>query len=280
MCSIDEWGGASSGVSYDPTAAKEASTILLDHWQKGTMLKKLPYNLLPATITQGYEIQSNLESTSKSPLWGWKIAATSVHGQQHINVDRPLAGRILAERVTPYGEKVPLSGNHMGVAELEFVFRIGKDISPRLHGVWEMHEVMDKIDALYMGSELPDSRYEDFVAVGAAQLIADNACADRFILGPEIKADWRNADLAAHEVKGWVKGQEGKVFEGKGANVLGDPRIAMTWIANESGKYGVTLRKGQYVTTGTCIVPIAVKPGDGVILDYGAFGKMDVDFTS
>lgn len=267
-----------TGVKYDPSRAKEASDVLTNHWQKGTTLSGLPSELRPATIAQGYEIQSHVERLSKSPLWGWKIAATSLHGQKHINVDRPLAGRILLERVTPHGETVPLGSNRMLVSELEFAFRVGKDIEPRLHGVWEMDEVMDAVDGLFLGSEIPDSRYEDFVAVGAAQLIADNACADRYMLGPEVEGDWRSIDLAAHQVRGWVKGKEDQVFEGKGANVLGDPRVAMTWIANELGSYGVTLKKGEFVTTGTCIVPLTVKPGDSVVLDYGDFGKMDIDF--
>lgn len=273
-------GSIQTDTAYNPSRAKEASDYLADHWQKGTTLKELPPHLRPADIAQAYEIQSNLEKTSASPLWGWKIAATSIHGQHHINVDRPLAGRILAERVTPYGEKLPLGANRMLVAELEFAFRLGRDIEPRSFGVWEMSEVMDACDGLFMGSEIPDSRYSDFVSVGAAQLIADDACADRYILGDEITANWRAMDLAAHKVRGWVKGQEDKIFEGRGANVLGDPRIAMTWIANEASKYGITLKKGQYVTTGTCIVPVAVKPGDSIVLDYGALGKMDIEFTS
>lgn len=268
------------GIKYDPARAKEASDTLITHWQKGTTLQELSPHLRPATIAQGYEIQSHIEKLSKSPLWGWKIAATSLHGQKHINVDRPLAGRILAERVTPYGEKVPLGSNRMGVAELEFAFRVGRDIEPRLHGIWEMEEVMDAVDGLFLGSEIPDSRYEDFVSVGAAQLIADDACADRYMLGPEVKGDWRSVDLPSHAVCGWLKGQEDKVFEGKGANVLGDPRTAMTWIANELGRYGVTLKKGEFVTTGTCIVPLTVKPGDSVVLDYGDFGQMEIEFTT
>lgn len=278
MGSIDKV--STNGITYDPKRAKEASDTLVNHWQKGTTLSELPSDLRPATIAQGYEIQSHIERLTNSPLWGWKIAATSLHGQKHINVDRPLAGRILVERVTPYGEKVSLGSNRMGVAELEFAFRVGKDIEPRLHGIWETHEVMNAVDGLFLGSEMPDSRYEDFVAVGAAQLIADNACADRYVLGPEIKGDWRSIDLAAHQVKGWLEGQEDKVFEGKGANVLGDPRIAMTWIANELGRYGVTLKKGEFVTTGTCIVPLAVKPGDIAVLDYGDFGSMKVEFSA
>ena len=33
---------------------------------------------------------------SAGNLFGWKIAATSEAGQKHINVDGPMAGRILA----------------------------------------------------------------------------------------------------------------------------------------------------------------------------------------
>ena len=43
--------------------------------------------------------------------------------------------------------------------------------------------------------EVPDSRYDDFVTAGAPQLLADNACADRFVLGPAAPEDWRRIDL-------------------------------------------------------------------------------------
>lgn len=272
------------GIKYDPARAKDASDVLIDHWQNGSTLSELPVHLRPATIAQGYEIQSHVERLTDSPLWGWKIAATSHYGQTHINVDRPLAGRILLERVTPYGHKVILGSNRMGVAELEFAFRLGRDIEPRMHGIWETHEIMDAVDGLFLGSEMPDSRYEDFCSVGAAQLIADNACADLYMLGPEVKGDWRSIDLPAHKVKGWIEGQggqesQGPVSEGKGENALGDPRIAMTWIANELGQHGVTLKKGEFVTTGTCISPLQVKPGDTAMLDYGNFGSMRIEFA-
>ena len=45
-----------------------------------------------------HAIQACLERRSAFPLFGWKIAATSLDGQRHIGVDGPLAGRLLAER--------------------------------------------------------------------------------------------------------------------------------------------------------------------------------------
>ena len=70
------------------------------------------------------------------------------------------------------------------------------------------------------------------------------------------------------------------VRTGIGSNGLGDPRIALTWIANELSALGITLKAGQAITTGTCLTPIVVAPGDEVYADFGALGKISVRFTS
>jgi 2-keto-4-pentenoate hydratase len=260
--------------------AREASEILLKHWQDGTRMTTLPTHLQPRSIAEGFEVQALAEGLTSSPLWGWKIAATSTAGQAHINVDRPLAGRILQERVTPYGVPVSLSKNHMKVAELEFAFRIGRDIEPRSQRLWRVDEVMSRVNGLFLGCELPDSRYVDCTRVGAADLLADNACADRYVLGPEVE-DWKTVDLVSQSVRGWVVGRQAEsLSEGKGGNVLGDPRIAMTWIANELGEFGIGLVKGQFVTTGTCITPIEVKVGESIVGDFGQLGRIEVDFVA
>ncbi|KAK3712118.1 hypothetical protein LTR37_009209 [Vermiconidia calcicola] len=262
-------------------AAKEASDILIKHWQDGTTLDALPEAIRPSNFASGYEIQRHVERLTSKPLFGWKIAATSTAGQHHINVSRPLAGRILQERVTPLGGPVSLGPNRMQVAELEFVFRMGRTLEPRAMP-YEVREVMDAVDGLFLGVEVPDSRFTDFTKVGAAQLIADNAAADRFVLGPEVTSDWRSTDLTKHVVKGWTgdgTGEKDTVRSGSGAAVLGDPRLAMTWLANELSDHGVPLAEGQYVTTGTCIIPIPVKPGTRVTGDYGEFGMLQVEFV-
>ena len=61
---------------------------------------------------------------------------------------------------------------------------------------------------------------------------------------------------------------------GSGANVLGDPRIALTWIANELCRYGTGLQAGEYVTTGTCVVPVPITHGDTLLMDFGVLGKI------
>ena len=266
-------------MTQDDTHARTASDLLWTHWQAGTRLAALPADIRPQNRADGYAIQACLEARSKAPLFGWKIAATSTAGQRHIGVDGPLAGRLLAERVYGDGDTLPFSGNAMQVIEAEFAFRMADDLPPR-DEAYSSDEVLNAVEALHLAIEVPDSRYQDFVTVGAPQLIADNACAHDFVLGPEAAGDWRAIDLAEHRVMARVEGSTGSSeCEGHGANVLGDPRIALVWLANELSGIGEPLRAGQVVTTGTCIVPAAIGPGDRVDADFGAFGRVSLRFA-
>jgi len=250
----------------------DASTLLWDHWNGGRRLPQVPDAIQPRTRAEGYAVQATLERRSASPLFGWKIAATSVAGQKHINVDGPLAGRLLRERAFESGAAVPFGANHMRVAEAEFAFCMRRDLTPQW-GLFSVAEVVDAAESLHPAIEIPDSRYDDFTGVGAAQLIADNACAHYFVLGEAAPETWRAIDLSAHAVKGEVVGKLAR--DGVGANVLGDPRIALAWLANELSSLGVILRAGQVVTTGTCLVPLEIGPGDHVRMDFGALGRVE-----
>jgi len=248
-----------------------AAELLWECWQRGTRLAGLPEAIRPRTREEGYAIQEQLERRTAAPLFGWKIAATSIAGQKHINVNGPLAGRLLAERVSTSGAALPFGANHMRVAEAEFAFRMGRTLEPR-DQPYDVVDVLAAVDTLHPAIEVPDSRYDDFTTVGAPQLIADNACAHQFVLGPATTASWRDLDLVEYPVTGTVAGKA--THQGKGANVLGDPRIALTWLANELSELGIPLQAGQVVTTGTCIVPLPIEAGDAVAMDFGVLGRV------
>ncbi|MBN8993797.1 MAG: hydratase [Rhizobiales bacterium] len=251
--------------------------MLFGLWQEGKRIAQLPADIRPESRAEGYRIQSLIEAHSKAPLFGWKIAATSKAGQAHINVDGPLAGRLLAERVHGDGATLPFGANHMKVVEGEFAFRMARDLPPRAEP-YTAEEAVAAVADLYLALEIPDTRFDDVTKVGTAQIIADNACAHDFVLGPKVTADWRSMDLAAHPTLGRVA--EGAEHPGKGANVLGDPRLALAWLANELSGLGVTLKAGQVVTTGTSFVPLPVKAGDRVSADFGALGRVSLRFSA
>lgn len=257
--------------------ASIAAQRLWHCWQAGETIDALPSSCRPADRAAGYAVQAALPAVSGRALYGWKIAATSTAGQAHIAVSGPLAGRLLDGQVAADGATLSLAGNRMRVAEAEFAFRFDRALPPRGE-VYGVDEVLDAVATLHPSIELPDSRYADFVRAGEPQLLADNACAGQFVLGPACATDWRALDLAAHRTMGRVL-RDGRIVlerEGCGANVLGDPRIALAWLVNELSGLGLTLEPGQVVTTGTCLVPLAIAPGDEVRVDFGELGRVSV----
>jgi 2-keto-4-pentenoate hydratase len=249
-----------------------ASRTISGHWRTGTKLGALEPSQRPQSREQGYAIQAELEKSGK--LFGWKIAATSEAGQKHINVAGPMAGRILSQTVIADGGTASMHGNEMRVAEPEFCFRMARDLPPRPLA-YSVAGVLDAVATLHPAIEIPDSRFADFVSAGEAQLIADNACAHLFVLGAATAADWRNRDLVEEKP---VITMRGRTFVGHGRNVLGDPRVALAWLANELRELGLTLRAGEVVTTGTCHPPLPIASGDRMEADFGVLGKVSVGF--
>lgn len=255
--------------------ARGAADLIWQLWNSGEVIDDLPNDLKPATRDAGYAIQAEFEAMSRKPIFGWKIAATSKAGQAHIGVSGPIAGRLLAERAFDDGADLAFGANRMRVVEPEFAFRFGKAIGPRKEA-YQIDEVLDAVESLHPAIEIPDSRFSEFSIVGEAQLIADNACAHEFVLGAATDADWRAIDLSRHEVSAEVVG--GEQHAGVGANVLGDPRVALLWLVNEVTDLGSTIAAGQVVTTGTCAEPLDIEPGNEIIMDFGEIGEVSCSF--
>lgn len=258
----------------------EAAALLWQHRRAGTKLDALPPALRPADAAAGHAIQARLPDVAGDRVAGWKIAATSTAGQAHIGVDGPLAGRILARCVQGEAAVFSLAGNGMRVAEPEFVFRFAQALPPRAQA-YGVDEVLAAVAALHLGIEVPDSRFADFVHAGMAQLLADDACGHEFLLGAATTADWRTIDLAAHAVQATVTNAGTLRIDrrGSGAAVLGDPRLALAWLVNDLGARGIGLQAGDFVTTGTCMPPLALLPGDVVRCDFGVLGQVSASFT-
>jgi 2-keto-4-pentenoate hydratase len=258
--------------------AEEAARLLWNCRQSGTVVEALPDALRPGDAAAAHAIQAALPRVAGSPVVGWKIAATSAAGQAHIQVDGPLPGRMLAAFVQPMGASLSLAGNRMRVVEPEFAFRMGAALPPRA-APYDVDEVLAAVESMHPAFELPDSRFAHFVRAGKAQLIADDACCGRFAFGPAAPPGWRTLDLAAHAVHARVRDADGALRytrDGEGRALLGDPRHALTWLANELSTLGIGLRADDWASCGTCMVPLEIAPGDRVTADYGMLGRIEI----
>ncbi|MFJ3054804.1 2-keto-4-pentenoate hydratase [Herbaspirillum sp. NPDC087042] len=252
---------------------QEVADLLWDCWAHGRRVAQLPAHLQPGSRQEAYDIQGHLETRSFAPLAGWKIGATGPGGQQLLNITAPLAGRLLAERIHRNGSRVALGNSLMSVIEVEVAFRMRESLPPRATP-YTQEEVLAAVGSVHPAIEIPDSRYDNFRQVGAEQLIADNSCADQFVLGAPANVDWRSLDLAALTTTAIL--DNGEERAGSGAQVLGDPRVALTWLANELRQHGLTLGAGHVVATGSTIVPMPVRAGLTVRAELGVLGSVTV----
>ena len=93
-------------------------------------------------------------------------------------------------------------------------------------------------------------------------------------IGPAASVPWRDVDLAAHSTCVHINGEI--VSRGRGADVLGDPRNALTWLANQFAILGDGLRAGHMVTTGVTGRPCPIASGDRITADLGDLGTVSV----
>ena len=259
----------------DQSQIEQAAALLWQTRLAQRRIDALPDHLRPHSLAEGYAIQDAMVAVAAQPVLGWKIAATSKAGQEHIGVTEPLAGRLFGNFVLNDGAHMPAAPLHMKVMEAEFAFRMGRGL-PRREVAYEQQEVCDAAAALHLAIEVPDARFERFAEIGPAQIVADDAFASWFLLGPEVR-DWRQLDLSTQKVRALKNGV--LAVEGLGANALGDPRIALTWLANHLAQRGIGLQPGDIVTTGTCITPAIIAPGDQVVADFIGLGRVTAAFN-
>jgi 2-keto-4-pentenoate hydratase len=96
------------------------------------------------------------------------------------------------------------------------------------------------------------------------------------LLGRPLAALDRLDELAALPVQARLS--DGRRFEGVGANALGDPVEALRWFLGEMSAVGQRIEAGHFVTTGACVTPIAVEPGQALEADFGWLGAMRLRF--
>jgi len=158
--------------------------------------------------------------------------------------------------------------------ESEFAFQMAADLKPA-PTPYTREQVADAVGAVLPGIEIVDSRFDSWTTVGTPSLIADNDCHGAWVRGSLIK-DWRSLDLAAQGVKLIVNGEVKST--GAGSAVLGHPLNALTWLVNAMNTRGLTLKAGQFVTTGVTTDIYMAEPGDQVKADFGAVGAVEVRF--
>ena len=124
--------------------------------------------------------------------------------------------------------------------------------------------------------EIVDDRYDDFRALDAASLVADDFFSAGATIGAPVST-WRGLDLAA--LRGAMTINDDEVGAGVGADVMGHPFEALAWLANHAAATGRPLVEGDVVLTGSIVETRWVGPGDRVRIEIEGLGEASVTFS-
>jgi len=122
--------------------------------------------------------------------------------------------------------------------------------------------------------EIVDSRIADW-RIALVDTVADNASSGAVVLGgsPTLLTSIDVRDLGVGLLV------NGEVREtGRSRAVLGNPAVAVAWVANTLAAYGVGLDAGHVVMPGACTKMIPVAPGDVVRVEFDRLGPVSVAF--
>lgn len=262
-----------------PEAVDRAARIILAARRGRQLLPGLPEDCRPRDLEQAYAVQDRLielmgAEAGGAELGGWFVAATNVEIQAKLGLEGPYWARLLAAALHPSPASLPAADFLTITLEVEFAFRLGRDLPPR-ERPYEAHEVAAAVATTHPAIEVVSSHFEDWTKLDAPSLIADNGTDGALVFGKGV-ADWRALDLKTLEVSLSVNGEV--VREGLGARALGDPLAAFTWLANARAARGEGLRAGHIHNTGTCTGMYLASPGDEAVADFGPLGEARVSF--
>jgi len=193
---------------------------------------------------------------------GKKIGLTSRRMQKTFAVDQPDYGHITDAMIVDEGSPVILSELIQPKIEAEIGFILERDlIGPGITAL----DVLRCTAGAMPTFEVIDSRIRDW-KITIHDTIADNASIGRVVAGG-LLTDIYGLDL---RTVGVVVRKNGEIVEtAAGAEVLGNPAQSVAWLANKLSEYGVHLKAGELVISGSVISPIEVGDGDVIHAEFG-----------
>lgn len=258
-----------------PNQIREAAQFLMDARAARRRVENLPEGLRPATESEGQAIWSYILSQNTKPIAGWKIGATAAAAQQAMGLSGPFVGFITADTVDQNGVTYQYKDMLGPIVESEYAFRMSADLPPRKEP-YTRAEIEAAVGSLIVGFEIPERRLGDNHNLGALGSLSDHGGTGRFVIGHEY-TDWQGRDCAETEVVLTFSGEE--KGRGKGAAMMGHPLEALTWFANFLSSRGITLEKGQFVTTGSATGVIQCPAPCVAEADFGPLGKVKATFA-
>lgn len=206
-----------------------------------------------------------------STVVGRKIGLTSPAVQRQLGVDRPDFGVLFDDMDVSPLDTVPYARLLQPKVEAEVAFVLGADLASE---DLDLKAVRAAVEYASAALEIVDSRVAGW-DITITDTIADNASSGLYVLGAD-KVPLREFEPVDVAMSLYVDG--GLASEGTGAACLGDPLLALLWLARTAQEFGEPLRAGQVVLSGALGPMIPVRPGMSVRAEISSLGEVNAVF--
>ncbi len=202
---------------------------------------------------------------------GRKIGLTSPAVRAQLGVDEPDFGVLFADMEVQDGSAVGPGRLLQPRIEAEVAFVLAQDLAD---GPLDPVQVRGAVDHVRAALKIVDSRIAGW-DIGHTDTVADNASSGLYVLG----AGSRTLDeVEPREVEMVLRRGDEVVSTGAGSACLGDPLLALAWLARTAREHGDPLRAGQVVLSGALGPMVAVMPGDAFVARISGFDPVSVSF--
>lgn len=260
----------------DKQLIKELGDELYTAMQTQSTVSPLTSRFPEMTIEDAYQISLRMlerRLEAGATVIGKKIGVTSAAVQRMLNVHQPDFGFLTDDMVFNQGEEMPISQRLIAPrAEGEIAFILKKDLTgPGISNA----DVLAATECVIPCFEVVDSRIADW-KIAIQDTVADNASCGLFVLGDKAVSPHK-VDLVTC---GMVVEKNGRILStGAGAAALGSPVNCVAWLANTLGQFGIPLKAGEVILSGSLVPLEPVKAGDFMRVDIGGIGSASVYFS-
>ncbi len=202
---------------------------------------------------------------------GKKIGVTGQVVMDLLKVDQPDFGHLTSAMLREDGAAIATNELIAPKAEGEIAFILKHELAGP--GV-TVADVLRATEYVMPCFEIVDSRIRDW-KIQIQDTVADNASSCLYVLGGRpVKPD--AVDLPQ---VGMVFYKNGEIMNtGVGAAALGDPAACVAWLANKLFEFGISLKAGEVILSGSLGAMVAVKAGDNLRMSIGGIGSAGVRF--
>lgn len=253
---------------------QEAADRLAEAERTRTPIERLT-DLYPGIdVRDAYDVQLRQIAAKKAAgatVVGKKIGLTGKAIQRQLGIDTPDYGHLMDYFPIADGGEVKCDELIWPRVEPEIAFVLDRPL--RGPGV-NVAQVLAATRYVTPAFEIIDSRIKDW-KIKFEDTVADNGSSARFVLGSE----QRPVDEVDLRLVGMVLKQNGEdIANSSGAAALGNPAVAVAWLANALAEFGIALEAGEIILPGALTKSFDGKAGDTFSASYDGLGSVNVRF--